>query len=301
MEKKDNHESVDKVILSEGTSPAPVENNRLSAETLFSFALPEAVIKDAMNKAKSESILRSEEESDKTCIAPKYIFDEPKLKEKILTQNASSKKQASKTQKPSRRASYLYLGLIVGSLVVLLFLGEWLGGQGTSYLKNLKNEIVKKEDPVKSIITVESTAEVQLPEELQKKELTSRQREVVKLLFSSSASENEEGIKQVVTLKDDLLVLEMLKLARSNHSIVRTLLAKALTVRSIYSDSVRIKVVESLVVMLEDEDYLVRGFSARALGLSGEKSAISKLSARFEIESEEVVRKLIKASIEQLS
>ena len=80
--------------------------------------------------------------------------------------------------------------------------------------------------------------------------------------------------------------------------LVRVEALKAMQRAELFRSEEGVKAVEDA---LQDDEYLVRGFAAKILALAPRSGSLQKLQARRELESVEVVRKILDDSIAKVS
>ena len=279
---------------SEAAAPG---NKRLSAETLFAFALPEAVVSaadDALNKMKTQSSMPA------PTMSPK---DSTTVKQTIVNRVV---KGSGKTKT-----------ILVAATLILVAAVWFLFGRTPEEITTTKEPIGKpgavdrgkdsgKTGPdtkpsQQNVQPSSNGASANTPAVAGGPAADSPAGKAIAALGSSDARAVETAVQDGVKLKDDAVNRKILSLVTHPTVFVRVAIAKAFADRTAYSDALRPSVVTALSSLLEDSDYLVRGYAARALGTTKDKSALPKLTARLDTESEEVVKKLLRSSIDQLS
>lgn len=266
--------------LSEKLSGAAVElgeqtmikaNKRLSAETLFAFALPEPVLNKAMQDAEKQQGKEDDSES------------------------ASG------------------LGLKIGlSLLSLALLGGggayWYLGAGSASKPSAA--LTQKSTETEEAASEEKKAAELQPEtkEVEKFEGPITAENVGTLTNGQLASALDSGdvktISQVIVeasqRDDQSLVEKVVALGKADDYLLRVTAVKAFAEEGAYTKKTSDAVLAMLLERLDDEDELVRGFAAKAIGASGDSTALTKLRGRLDLEESDVVVKMIRAAIVEI-
>ena len=255
-------------------------NKRLSAETLFAFALPEPVLQKAIEDAKAKS--------------------------------AAQKKSSASSMTPGLSLNKV----LIGAAVLLLVVGAgsyFLLGNGqapedikvevekpTTKPETVPAKIVKEE--VKKTVVVKPV-EVAVPADpvVADKAAALTTAQLSKLISSKDPVTLATVIKEIGVRKDPALLQQVLVLAENESLIIRATAVKLFTDKSMFIEPATDKIISVLLGRLDDKEEIVRGFAARALGQSGDSSVQQNLKGRLDTEQSPVVLKALKASIEELS
>jgi len=244
-------------------------NKRLSAETLFAFALPEPVLNKAMADAKKNA-------------------DAQEKSEKVQAFGLGKK-----------------IGLGILSAVVVV------GGLVFAFLGDGKKvEVAKKEASVPKVVADTEPAEEKKVAPAKEKAFEGRiTKENVKELSNEQLAQ-ALGSQDVGTItvtiveaskrKDPKLIEKVVALGMNDDYIIRVTAVKAFADRASYPEENSDAVLAMLLERLDDPDEIVRGFAAKAIGASGDATALTKLRGRLDLEESDVVNKMIRAAIVKL-
>ncbi len=261
-------------------STSASSNRRLSKETLFAFALPEPVLQDMREKAAA----------------------------------GSSKPSAKSEEAPKDSGGSKGLLLLGGGLLLLAAAG---GGyyfmQAASTTTDTppateQTAAVEKSDakeaspenaespPAEENTRLEIPAGELTPELLQ----TLSAAQLRKLLEKDDTDTRILVLKEVPKKKDVNLSLAALKLGDDDNFLVRVAVLRAFIDPASFPEEVQASIVAMIIARLDDEDEIVRGFAAKAIGEAGDPVALTKLRARLDLEESDVVLKNVRAAISKL-
>lgn len=265
----------------ESTS-ASSSNRRLSKETLFAFALPEPVLQDMRDKA------------------------------------ATATDKKSSNDKDERVGKSAGNGIIVGGGVALLL--AVAGGSFYFYSQSASTDSSVEQkasapqssasqdgadsspSPKENEEPAEQSSNVEIPVGELSPELieTLTTSQLRKLLEKNDTDTSILILKEVPKRKDVNLSLAALKLADNSNFLVRVSALRAFIDPASFPEEVKPSIVAMIISRLDDEDEIVRGFAAKAIGEAGDPVALTKLRARLDLEESDVVLKNVRAAIAKL-
>jgi len=248
---------------------------KLSANTLFAFALPEPVLNKAIEEATTGG----------------------KQKSKKQAQGEKPKKEGSGTTR-----------IAIGVVAVLVLVGVvWLFMSPSSAPEEVAEEPSTAPPETGGEGSAPEQGEpaapaVALPEGPLTAEIVAEltEEQMIAVLSSNDAVGISEVIKRAGEEKNKEVIAKILPLGTHPSYLVRVNVAKVLGDKSVYNAEMMPDVVDALVTMLDDQEYLVRGFSAKALANTGDKTVVPKLQGRLDKEDNEVVQQLLQAALAEL-
>ena len=295
-------------------------HQRLSAQTLFEFALPETVRKDGSQSTEAAS--PSDADSDAPTTAPKVL---------------------EQTDVFTLRNVGILLGIVAFVFLLVLFTSsDSEPPEGTIEDEVSSESLAESESPEttssEAVVaqTSEGPADVQpetsspepdvvvtqqVPTTATTTNATSapsatsnedsqlvdsndmsklNREQLAQLLADSNPTTVEKAVRESAKRQDPILVSKMLELVDNPAMLVRVTVAKTFSKPGTYKPSQRSEVVTALLNLIDDKEYLVRGFAARALGASGDPMALLELEARLQVEENKVVLQILRVAIDEL-
>jgi hypothetical protein len=316
-------------------------NQRLSPETLFAFALPEAVQKKLKDEAIAQIQSKNDKDSeptateDKPSEAPKSAAVRATPPEQKVASIASSKQSSSELGQSSSKAGYYVVaGMLFASVIYASF---YLLDRSEFIPTNTEADLSTGPTAAESISGGDISAETKLAGGAESKESSSSVSSAAELVNASTSSVPEVSVpagaldlRTISELSDSELVYALGGMERPVETLVA--LSKEASARNKPSTTsalvklnshpsyfVRVSVMRALAnpsldtslyedfisavlaERLEDEDELVRGFTAKAYVVRGGGSASDILKKRLENEESPIVARILKGSIDKLS
>ena len=290
---------------------ATKSNKRLSAQTLFEFALPQTVLQGKADvglddlddpTAKRTALSPSRKLSGAVGGNVKWIMGIAALVVVLVgflfvssgSDDSPGATDPVTTTPPSDNSEQIVSGTQVG--------GETLVVTETqaSDPETVNSEIGADPDVVPPVTVGESepldinTVDLSIPLDQMNDD------QLIAALAVDDVSALDRAVREAASRKSDRLNARILDFSDHPNMLIRVSVAKAFARKSAYSVDQRTAVVSKLLTMLDDKEYLVRGFSAKALGAAGDVSAKPKLQARLAAENNDVVRQIVRAAIDEL-
>ena len=279
-----------------GSETIVKSNKRLSAETLFSFALPEAVQKEG-EKLKSDSVQESLETTEFGMVMP-----------------------SSEAQSVQGLGGKSVLGnkLVIGGIIMAVFLvsGLFFAAGGISGSGKTAEPAKKESDLAASASESKPSSKTDASGDESAAEAKSASstdaapqaeadsdpllKELREKLSSSDITVIIPAIKEVGQTKKTELLPEVLELAKHPNFGVRVNVVRIFSDKEMYTEENANQILTVLFERLEEEDEIVRGFAAKALGEIGDVTALTKLRGRLDVEESDVVLANLRKAIAEL-